>query len=220
MKLSTKASLALWKRRLAYRQKKVDYYRGEAKSGDGAATKGTVTADEAQLIHKWEKLRDEAKNKVAVLEAASSSLQDRAYKVAESLIGVMEQGGNNRGPVVSKIITGNGGMIGEAWCGDFQAYCYRHAGSKAVNRSWASVYYLGRLSGVVKTTKPVRGDLVRFNFSHVGMYVRDLGGGYIETIEGNTGRSGAVSDSSTGGDGVYRKRRTKNLVEDYRHITR
>jgi hypothetical protein len=69
MKLSTKASLALWKRRLAYRQKKVDYYRGQAKTGKGAATKGVVTADEAQLIHKWEKLRDEAKAMVARREA-------------------------------------------------------------------------------------------------------------------------------------------------------
>jgi hypothetical protein len=32
MKYTAKGSLALWKRRLAYRQKKVDLYRGKAKA--------------------------------------------------------------------------------------------------------------------------------------------------------------------------------------------
>ena len=66
----------------------------------------------------------------------------------------------------------------------------------------------------------VRGDLVRFTFDHVGMFVRDRGDGTVETIEGNTGTSGAVSDSATGGDGVYRKIRSKGLVRDYVHVTR
>jgi hypothetical protein len=131
----------------------------------------------------------------------------------------MEEGGNNQGPMVMKIIRANGGAGPEPWCGDTMAYCYRQAGSKAVTRLWASVFYLGRIGGVVKTSSPVQGDLVRFTFDHVGMFVRDLGGGMIETIEGNTGSSGAVSDGD-GGDGVYRKRRAKSLVLDYRHITR
>jgi N-acetyl-anhydromuramyl-L-alanine amidase AmpD len=56
-----RVSLELWRRRLKYRQRKVDYYRGKAKSGDGGATPGVVTAKEAALIHKWEGLRDQAK---------------------------------------------------------------------------------------------------------------------------------------------------------------
>jgi hypothetical protein len=51
------------------------------------------------------------------------------------------------------------------------------------------------------------------------MYVKEAGM-FIETIEGNTGASGAVSDSKTGGDGVYRKRRAKTLVNDYLRVTR
>jgi hypothetical protein len=52
------------------------------------------------------------------------------------------------------------------------------------------------------------------------MFVRDRGDGTIETIEGNTGASGAVSDSRTGGDGVYRKVRPKSLVKDYLRVHR
>ncbi len=147
-------------------------------------------------------------------------LRLKALKVAENMVGVMEKGGNNTGPIVDKIIHANAGLIGEPWCGDFQAYCYRLAGSKAVTRSWAAVSLLSGVLGVHPTNTPRSGDLVRFTFDHVGMFVRDLGNGEIETIEGNTGASGAVSDSATGGDGVYRKTRDKSLVNDYLRVTR
>jgi hypothetical protein len=147
-------------------------------------------------------------------------LPDRAVQIAESLVGVMEEGGNNTGKRVAEIITSNGGYVGEPWCGDFVAYCYRNAGSKAVTRSWASVSLLGGVAGLRRSDPPRRGDLVRYTFDHVGIFLRDLGNGEIETIEGNTGASGAVSDSTTGGDGVYRKRRDKSLVNDYLRVTR
>lgn len=165
-----------------------------------------------------------AKNSAAVkhlLELIRKQpLRDKALYVAEGMVGVMEEGGNNTGKVVNKIIQANGGVIGEPWCGDGMAYCYRLAGSKAVQRLWASVRALLGLLGIRKTSSPKPGDLVRFTFDHVGMFVRDLGNGEIETIEFNTGPSGAVSDSSTGGDGVYRKRRAKYLVNDYLRVTR
>lgn len=147
-------------------------------------------------------------------------LAERAYQVAVSLIGVMEEGGNNTGKKVSEIIQSNGGVVGESWCGDFQAFCYRLAGSKAVTRGWAVVRWLGGIAGLKIVSTPRRGDLVRFTFDHVGMFEKDNGDGTITTIEGNTGASGAVSDSSTGGDGVYRKIRDKSLVSDYVRVTR
>lgn len=150
---------------------------------------------------------------------AAEPLRLKAHQAAVGLIGVMEQGGNNAGPMVAKIITANGGAVGEPWCGDFVAYCYRLAGSKLVQRAWASVSMLGGLAGIHRTSSPRMGDLVRFTFDHVGMFEKDNGDGTITTIEGNTGTSGAVSDSSTGGDGVYRKVRDKSLVADYLHIT-
>jgi hypothetical protein len=142
-------------------------------------------------------------------------LHERAYRVGAKLLGVMEEGGNNRGAVVSAIIRANQGAVGEPWCGDFVAYCYRTAGSSKVTRAWAAVRLLvaGR-----RTNKPRRGDVVRFNFDHVGMFVRWLKNGDFEALEGNTGKSGARSDSSTGGDGVYLKTRNRSQVHDFRRI--
>lgn len=151
--------------------------------------------------------------------AAEKPLREKAYGEAVALIGVMEVGGNNRGEKVMEIIRANGGTGPEPWCGDFMAYCYRRAGSKSVSRAWAAVRLYLPHTGLKRTSSPQQGDIVRFTFDHVGMFVRDLGNGTIETIEGNTGRSGAVSDSRTGGDGVYRKIRTKGVVQDYIHVS-
>ena len=214
--LQLRASLKLWQRKLTYRTRKLAQVR-EEDHRDG------LTPSEVQHINKWKRLVAEAQTMVARRKrqiADMAPLRLRAYRVAESLIGVMEQGGNNQGAMVSKIIRANGGAGPEAWCGDFMAYCYRHAGSKSVNRAWASVRLLGSVAGVWRTSKPQTGDLVRFSFDHVGMFVKDNGNGTIQTVEGNTGASGAVSDSATGGDGVYRKTRHKSLVQDYLRVSR
>jgi len=161
-----------------------------------------------------------AMRKLAALIKRRTPLRVKAFEHAEALIGVMEQGGNNAGPIVAKIIQANGGLVGEPWCGDFVAYCYRLAGSKSVTRSWAAVRLISLVAGVRGTSNPRKGDLVRFTFDHVGLFEKDNGDGTITTVEGNTGASGAVSDSATGGDGVYRKIREKSLVNDYLRVTR
>lgn len=150
----------------------------------------------------------------------NTPLRERAYQEAKRLVGVMERGGNNVGREVEQIIREGGGLPGQAWCGWFLAAVYRRAGSKAVTWQWGAVRLWLPLSGIRRTYSPKRGDAVRFTFDHIGMFVRDLGNGYIETIEGNTGASGARSDSVTGGDGVYVKHRHKSLVNDYLRVTR
>lgn len=205
-KAALRASLTLWRRRHAYRQRKLDYYH---------------QVNDTVGVAKWHRLLEQAGEKIRLRErqlAAADPVRVKAFRVAESLVGVMEHGGNNAGPMVSRIIRENGGGGPEPWCGDFVAYCYRHAGSKRVQRAWASVRALRGLLGITATSSPRRGDLVRFTFDHVGLFDRDNGDGTITTIEGNTGASGAVSDSSTGGDGVYRKRRSKQLVRDYLRV--
>lgn len=199
-----KSYLNSWKWRLDYRRRALSRARR-------AGNKKRIATLRRKVAY--------AERKVAFWTRKALPMRLRALEAAESLVGVMEIGGNNRGPVVNRIILANDGAIGEPWCGDFVAYCYRQAGSKAVTRSWASVRLLGSVAGVTKVAKPMAGDLVRFNFDHVGMFVRDAGA-FIETIEGNTGASGAVSDSATGGDGVYRKRRPKSLVADYLRVTK
>jgi hypothetical protein len=168
-----------------------------------------------------------AMRKLVKLIAKNEPLRLKAYKHAVALVGVMERGGNNTGPVVDKIIKANGGVIGEPWCGDTMAFVYRLAGSKAVTRAWAAVALM-LVVGVRRTSKPLRGDIVRYRFDHTGMFVRWLkpgDEGYtrpgdFEAIEGNTGATGAVSDSATGGDGVYRKVRNRDLVSDFLRVFR
>lgn len=114
-------------------------------------------------------------------------------------------------------------------CGDFVIVCYRNAGSRLVDRSWAAVRLMAT-AGVRATTDPQQGDIVRFRFDHTGLFdcwcnasgerVVKSKATHLRTIEGNTGASGAVSDSVTGGDGVYRKVRDKSLVADFLRVPR
>lgn len=160
-------------------------------------------------------------------------LRVRAYRQAVQWIGVMEQGGNNVGPEVERIIAIGGGRRGDAWCGWFMAACYKIAGSQAVAWQWGAVRLMATVAGVIRTVTPLLGDILRFTFDHTGMFlfwVRWDGTKWarcsraqataVETIEGNTGATGAVSDSKTGGDGVYRKIRPLSLVSDYLRVTR
>jgi hypothetical protein len=133
----------------------------------------------------------------------------------------MEVGGQNRGRKVQEIIHYAGGPGPEAWCVDFEIWCYGHAGSTAVRPGFTrAVRFMRGAPGVVPTAAPMRGDLVRYSFDHTGLFVKDNGNGTITTIEGNTSRTGAISGSTTGGDGVYIKVRSKAVVTDYLRVTR
>lgn len=164
------------------------------------------------------------------MKRRARALRLKALDEARRLIGVMERGANNRGPMVDQIIRANGGTPGEPWCGDFNAWCYRKAGARTVTRAWCAVRSYGHLPGQVVTLKPLAGDVVCFNFDHTGLvehYCNDRGqrrlrmfATHIRTIEGNTGPTSAVSDSSTGGDGVYRKVRHLSQVDRYVRVLR
>lgn len=158
-----------------------------------------------------------------------TTLQQRALAEAKKLVGVMEQGGNNRGKKVMEIIRANGGTGPEPWCGSYVAYCYRKAGSKVVQRGWAAVRFLGYMTGQRVVKRARGGDIVCFTFDHTGIVVtycnargsrrnrRDAT--HIKTIEGNTGSGGAVSDSS-GGDGVHIRIRPLKSVSRFVRVVR
>lgn len=161
---------------------------------------------------------------------AKQKLRLKALAHAKSQVGVMEHGGNNQGAKVLRFIRKNGGTGPEPWCGDFMAWCYRRAGSKVVQRGWAAVRFIGYMTGMGIVRRPRAGDLVCFTFDHVGMFVTYCTrtglpaarkhATHIRTIEGNTGASGAVSDSSTGGDGVYVKIRPLSQVARFVRVYR
>lgn len=170
--------------------------------------------------HHWRAVVAAAKQQgLSVKPVERAALGERALAEAKNLLSknIRESGGNNRGPWVDRIIKANGGVPGEPWCGDFAAYCYRRAGSKAVTRAWAAVRLLGRLSGmrIVHKNALEPGDLVRFKFDHVGIFEGYVSNGLtwdVVTIDGNTGDAN-LSDG-TGGEGVERKTRPLSLVAD------
>lgn len=151
------------------------------------------------------------------------SLRVRALHAAEGLVGVMESGGNNTGPMVTKIIRANGGTGPEPWCGDFVAYCYTLAGSQGVDRRWASVSLSASDPDVhvIARASVEPGDLLRYTFDHFGMFKEwvDQAAGTMHTIEGNTTSAGAISDGD-GHDGVYVKNRSWSQVHDALRVER
>lgn len=147
-------------------------------------------------------------------------LRLRAWDQMQHLIDlkVTEQGGNNHGPWVEKIIRANGGVPGEPWCGDTVAACYLWAGAKSVVRGFASVNWL--IAALTKVTHPKRGHIVTYTFSHTGLFDKWRSSTEFYAGEGNTGNVGAVSDSQTGGDGVKLKVRQVNEVVGFRRVLR
>lgn len=143
----------------------------------------------------------------------------RALDILKKEVGVHEEGSNNLGKRVREYQRADT-LPGEgyAWCQSLQNWAWVKATGKLLANGTASVGFFvahARARGWI-VSRPFRGDHVAFHFNsdswpdHVGMIEKVLGLGrwmYLQTIEGNTGPFGAVSDPGTGRDGVYRKRR-------------
>jgi len=194
--------LSRWRGRLSWRQKR-------RKAAEEAAHAAQAKLDAAKADEAYAK-------RVIARHSKAASLRERAHSEATKALArhIIEVGGNNRGTAVEEIINYAGGDVPEPWCVDFVIWCYGHAGSKVVKPGWyRAVRYMNE-SGTVKTTAPLRGDIVRFTFDHTGIYAKDNGDGTITTIEGNTGPA-----AGNDGDGLYRKTRSKGLVRDYLRVT-
>ena len=151
---------------------------------------------------------------------SASTLRSRAARIALHEVGVMEVGGNNRGRRVEQIIRYAQGTVPEPWCVDFVIWAYGHAGSEVVRPGFPRAVSAMHQQGLRATRKPKHGDIVRYTFDHTALFLGWRGGGWFDAAEGNTGASGAVSDSRTGGDGVYVKRRHVSQVNDFLVVTR
>lgn len=141
-----------------------------------------------------------------------------ALEIARQEVGVREVGPNNHGERVEEYQTYDS-LPGEgyAWCASFINFCFVKAGRPLTELQCSAgvelMLSLARRNGWV-VSHPQPGDLVVYIFSHIGI-VDVVKSSALITIEGNTGASGAVSDSKFGGDGVYRKERSKQLVRAY-----
>ena len=151
---------------------------------------------------------------------------------AKSCVGIRETGGSNKGPDLQKFFASdwydpNGdkpGDDGYAWCAAFVCWCVQEAMRQTGVKETAT-FHAPRTPGAwdferwslaqdssTQTQKPHHGDikvgdLVIFNFSHIGIAIRDAHDGIVHTVEGNTN-----SDGSREGDGVYEKSRALSLI--------
>lgn len=101
------------------------------------------------------------------------------------------------------------------WCCVWVCWIFDHAGMPLPHKtascsdmlSWYRKYQPERV-----VTDPKRGDIIIYNFGHTGI-VESVAASTITAIEGNTS-AGSTGSQSNGG-GVFRRTRSKALVEAY-----
>ena len=166
----------------------------------------------------------------------------RLLEIATHEVGTHEDGGNNRGPRIVEYQSAT--WLKPApwpWCAAFICWILREwlkspevlaklslrnnkevenwrpqtAGAFDFER-WAKEKGLAVLN---KKSLAKAGDLVVFDFSHIGIVVKDqISPDSIECIEGNT--NGIGQRDSKAGDGVWRKRRSASLVRSFIRLLR
>lgn len=100
------------------------------------------------------------------------------------------------------------------WCMAFVQWCYDTAGYPLPFRTASCSALLGwYISNAPQcvTERPVKGDIIIYNFGHTGLF-ESSGEGTVTAIEGNT----AVGNESNGGE-VMRRTRSKGQVLAYIH---
>lgn len=147
---------------------------------------------------------------------------------AEAKAGVREEGGDNRGKKVEEYQRVIGShIVGQSWCAAFVCWCMERAartrddflfdlpkqGMAFRFEDWAVDQ---RASGVYlmdpKRISIRRGDIVIFNFSHIGICTKASEKGSFHTVEGNTTAAASSLDKEREGGGVFSRVRSENLV--------
>jgi hypothetical protein len=160
---------------------------------------------------------------------------DKLVEIAQNEVGVREVGGNNRGDRIREYQASTDlAPAAWPWCAAYIDWCIKEwlkdsqvtkwlNLQRSTHEEWrpktALAYGLTAWARKRPNTTKIftekdrakLGDIVTFDFSHVGFVVEDTGK-EIVTLEGNTGQKG-LRDSETG-DGVWRKVRKKTLVKD------
>lgn len=169
------------------------------------------------------------KTRAALLSLPVGNEARRALVWASECIGVTEHpAGSNSGPRISKWTRQAGYGFPVPWCACFVGAAWQHATRGRVKASAITGYCPsivmqarnGRNGLSIQTlATAMPGDAVMFNFGHntydhVGLFVRHLEDGWIETIEGNTSPEGSASGlaAQANGGGVFRRRRNVSVV--------
>lgn len=151
-----------------------------------------------------------------------------AVNIAEAHVGVLEVGGNNRGPEVEAFLAAAQLPPGQPWCAAFVRYSLERAAEEAgaplprgfPDSGWCPAFEAwGKREGLwIPAVRNVaaearRGDLALFYFpakgrvAHIG-FVTGAADQHLLTCEGNTGPDAPTGGVTREGDGVYRKRRS------------
>jgi hypothetical protein len=141
---------------------------------------------------------------------------------AEACVGIREQGGNNKGPMVELIQETLGNAAQEAWCMAFMQTCIAYAevktGVKSPVHESEHCMTVWNKTPVKQRVKiyPARGAMVIWRHGsssagHTGVFLEGVGEGskQMKCIEGNT-ESGLTSSGSVerDGGGVYLTQRS------------
>lgn len=157
-----------------------------------------------------------------------SKLQDRIVDIALSQVGIQEKGGNNQGLEIRKYLESTWMPpevieMGFPWCSAFVTWVCMQArvdlglthedldlyiGAKAYD--WEDHAHKNGWGVFPEHVEANPGDLVTFDFSHIGIVIAD-DVETIETVEGNTNGKGERDSES--GDGVWQKRRKRSLAK-------
>jgi hypothetical protein len=162
-----------------------------------------------------------------------SKFTEELVRIAKTQIGVCESGGNNKGPMIVEYQKATWLKPGAwPWCAAFVDWVIKNAlTSKDVMKelglknatqvkNWrpqtAGAWDFdkwGKEHGfkiLPETEKAKAGDLVTFDFSHIGIVIEDQIDENIITVEGNT--NGRGERDSLSGDGVWKKTRNYKLI--------
>lgn len=137
-------------------------------------------------------------------------------QVYSSQIGIVEQGGANRGKEVNEYLASTGLVPGYPWCAAFVSWCFQQAQVYAPRSAWVPAYFtknkLIYLRGKYQSKKPEAGDVFCIWYHNLGRpghigFIEVWGEEWVVTVEGNTNEGG-----SREGTGVFKKRRLQRQV--------
>jgi len=157
---------------------------------------------------------------VATVKVANAAMREAFVEIARSMIGTVEEGGNNRGPMVQQFQDAASWLDGTgwAWCAAFVGWCFDRVAEKyhlgfATPEGAGAFWYedWGRqqkLKILAPSSTIKRGDLIIYSFSHIDIATQDERDGRYCSVGGNTN-----SANSRDGDGVWEKWKTKKTAQ-------
>jgi Type VI secretion system/phage-baseplate injector OB domain len=178
-------------------------------------------------------------NSVGPSSGLTNVFSQEMVKLAHTQLGVTEQqwtydgktypAGQNSGPQVEHLYQRSTSLNGSgwSWCAAFICYLFKTVSSQGVQHSFklpntASAYdfrnwarnnasFVDVFEAPFSSILP--GDIIIFNFSHIGISVGSLKGDRVDTIEGNTTGQPAKPSQERDGGGVYKKSRKTSIIK-------